>query len=60
MKYTVAFHDCRNGATSYIDNIEAPEGYTAEDYIRDCKSNADDDWNEMLTHGEVTLESEEN
>lgn len=55
MKYEVDFHDRRNGATSAIDTIDAPEGYTAEDYVKDCRENADDDWNEMLGHGEVTL-----
>jgi hypothetical protein len=28
--------------------VTASDDYTAEDYIRDCAENADDDWNEML------------
>lgn len=44
-----------NGATSPIDTIEAPAGYTAADYIRDCNENADHDWCEMLSSGIVTL-----
>ncbi len=53
--YEVNFRDASTGATSAIDTIEAKEGYTAEDYIRDCEKNADDEWNEMLEDGEVTL-----
>lgn len=55
MKYTVEFKDYRNGATSAIDTIEAQEGYTAEQYIEDCRKNADQDWIEMLENGEVTI-----
>jgi hypothetical protein len=55
MRYQVDFYDYSNGATSPIDTIEAPEGYTAEDYIRDCQENADDAWNEMLASGKVEL-----
>ena len=32
-KYEVNFTDSRNGATSPIDNIEAADNYTAEQYI---------------------------
>ena len=53
--YEVNLYDPMTGATSAIDTIKAPEGYTAEDYIRDCKANADDAWNEMLENGEVSL-----
>lgn len=55
MKYMVNFYDPETGATSPIDNIEESAGYTAEQYIEDCKSNADDDWNAMLASGTVTL-----
>lgn len=44
-----------NGVTSAIDTIKAPEGYTAENYLVDCKANADDEWNEMLSNGEISL-----
>lgn len=43
------------GATEAIDNITAPEGYTADDYIRDCDQNADPEWCEMLHAGTVAL-----
>lgn len=55
MKYQVEYYDPSNGATSPIDVIEKPEGYTAEDYIADCAKYADDEWNEMLEAGSVTL-----
>lgn len=56
MKYQVNFKNYETGATSEIDVIEARKGYTAEEYVDDCLHNADDDWNEMLEHGKVTLE----
>lgn len=55
MKYVVYLKDWQRGATSGVDLIEAPENYTAEDYIRDCKKNADPEWIEMLETGEVTV-----
>lgn len=55
MIYEVRFYDYMNGTTSSIDTIEAEVGYTAEEYIEDCKQNADEAWNEMLKHGEVSL-----
>lgn len=54
-KFEVDFTDNRNGATSAIDTITVADNYTADDYIRDCKENADDDWNEMLANGQITL-----
>lgn len=54
-KYTVEFTNNETGATSPIDTIEAREGYTAADYIRDCAGNADEAWNEMLANGIVEL-----
>ena len=56
MKYQVNITDYENGATSAIDTIEAPEGYTAENYIKDCEANAEDEWIEMLKSGTVTIE----
>lgn len=53
--YEVNFYDYRNGATSPIDVIIASDDYTAEQYIADCSENADDEWNEMLSNGEVQL-----
>lgn len=41
--------------TEPMDIVEAPEGYTAEDYIRDCERNADDDWVKMLHEDDVEL-----
>lgn len=45
----------RPDISSPIDNIEAPEGYTAEQYVEDCMHNADEDWCEMLRKGWVEL-----
>lgn len=55
-KYQVNFTDSQTGATSAIDIITEKDGYTAEDYIRDCDANADSDYCDMLHSGEVTLE----
>ena len=55
MKYTVEFTDAKTGAISPIDTITAPDGYTADDYIRDCRENADPEWIEMIESGTVTL-----
>lgn len=54
-KYVVEYTDPETGATSPIDNFAAEDGYTAEQYIKDCDSNADDEWCEMLHRGTVTL-----
>lgn len=55
MKYQVEFYDYRTGATSPIDTIEAPAGYTAEQYIRDCEANAEPEYIDMLKAGRVEL-----
>lgn len=54
-KYVVEYTDPKTGATSPIDNFTAEDGYTAEQYIKDCDSNADDEWCEMLHRGTVEL-----
>lgn len=56
MMYQINFKNPRTGATSPIDCVEAPSGYTAEDYIRDCEENSDREWCEMLKKGVVTIE----
>lgn len=56
IKYQINFKDNTTGATSAIDTIEATTGYTADDYIRDCQENADDEWCKMLENGTVTIE----
>lgn len=55
-RYVVEYTDPTTGATSPIDTIDAPEGYTAEDYLRDCRDNADQDYIDMLEAGEVRLD----
>ena len=54
-KYVVEYTDAETGATSPIDNIEEKEGHTAEQYIKDCDNNADEDWCKMLHKGTVEL-----
>lgn len=55
-KYVVNFIDAEKGYSEPIDNIVASDDYTAEQYIADCESNADEDWVEMLHSGTVELE----
>ena len=55
MAYQVDFFDFETRTRYPIDAIEAADGYTADDYVRDCKENADDDWNRMLSGGMVIL-----
>lgn len=54
-KYEVNYTDPETGATSPIDIVEGPEGYTAEQYIADCEANADEEWCKMLRKGTVDL-----
>lgn len=54
-KYVVEYTDAETGATSPIDNFEEKDGYTAEQYIKDCDDNADEDWCKMLHEGTVEL-----
>ena len=54
-RFEVDFTDNATGATSAIDTIEADDNYTAESYVRDCESNADAEYIEMLHNGTVTL-----
>ena len=53
-KYEVNYTDS-SGSTNPIDTIIKPKGYTAEQYMEDCKENADDEWNEMLSAGSARL-----
>ena len=60
-KYEVNFTDYETGATSTIhtivkpDGVIKPGGYTAEQYVADCKECADNEWNDMLSRGMITL-----
>ena len=55
-RYEINFTDHRNGATSTIDNIERDsDDYTADDYMRECAGNADKEWCDMLSHGDITV-----
>lgn len=54
-KYEVNYTDSTTGATSAIDTITAPSGYTAADYVRGCEENGDSEYVEMLHAGIITL-----
>ena len=41
-KVYVTFKDWETGVIQSIDQIEIEDGYTPEDYIRDCESNGID------------------
>ena len=54
--YVVEVYDPTNDATSPIDTlVNYSDDYTAEKYIKDCEENADDDYNNMLATGFVSL-----
>lgn len=55
MKYTVEYTNPSTGAKAPVDTITAPKGYTADDYIRDCRENADPEWIAMIETGEINL-----
>ena len=55
VEYVVQYTDPDTGATSEVDNIVAPENYTADEYLQDCRENASDEWNQMLQRGTVRL-----
>ena len=55
MKYEVNYIDSETGAESPIDTVWADPGYTAEDYLNECRENAEPEWTEMLEKGEVVL-----
>lgn len=55
MKYEVSIRYHINGATSAIDTVEAEAGYTADQYLADCRENADEEWNALLAQGDVFL-----
>lgn len=54
MLYEIDYTSPETGATSPIATVNAPEGYTADDYIKGCDENADDEWCEMIHRGTIT------
>ena len=54
-RYQVDYIDPVTGAKSPIDVIDAGPDYTADDYISQCKANADEDYITMLRAGAVTV-----
>lgn len=55
MKFEVEYYDYENKYTTCLEIINARADYTVEQYVKDCAENADDDWNEMLANGRVSL-----
>ena len=55
MKYQINYTDNRTGATSEIDTVHENPGFTAEDYLASCRKYADQEWNDMLDAGTVTV-----
>ena len=54
-RYEVNYKDPVTGAISPIDTITAPDDYTAADYVKDCRENADTDYADMIAAGEIIL-----
>lgn len=54
MKYQINY--TINGTTSEIDTVyTVDENYTADQYIKDCEANADQEWIDMIQDGEITV-----
>lgn len=43
------------GRKTRIDVIDMPEGYTAEDYIRDCELGCEQDWIDKIHSGTISI-----
>lgn len=55
MTYKIIFRDFASDNDDVIDIINGPVGYTAQDYIRDCKEQMSPEWNDMLRRGTVRV-----
>jgi hypothetical protein len=55
MTYKIIFRDFASDEENVLDIINGPVGYTAQDYIRDCKEQMSPAWNDMLKHGTVRV-----
>ena len=55
MLYKIIWKDFEKGDDVVLDIINGPVGYTAQDYIRDCKEQMSPAWNDMLRHGTVRV-----
>ena len=55
MTYKIIFRAFESSEDNVIDIINGPIGYTAQDYIRDCKEQMSPEWNDMLDHGTVRV-----
>jgi hypothetical protein len=58
-RYEINFRDPESGALTAIDVVEAPEVYSAEDYLEGCRINSDGsdaEWLERLEENIVVIE----
>ena len=55
MTYKIIWKDFEKGDDVVLDIINGPIGYTAQDYIRDCREQMSPRWNDMLDHGTVRV-----
>lgn len=55
MWYKIMYTDLQHGFITEIDRVCGPVGYTAEDYIRDCKEQSTQEWNDMLSNGKISV-----
>lgn len=58
-KYTVYLHTPESGL-EIVENIKAHEGYTAQEYLKDCRENASKEHIEWIESGELSLFDVEN
>lgn len=55
MWYKIMYTDLQQGFITEIDRVYGPVGYTAEDYRRDCREQSSPEWNDMVSHGKISV-----
>lgn len=54
-QYQVEITYYENGATSAIDQVYEEEGFTAEQYVKNCEKWSDKEWVELIHSGDVEI-----
>lgn len=54
-KYDVTLRDAKTGHERKLETIIRINNYDADDYIRDCDRDYDDEWCEMIKEGEIII-----
>lgn len=54
-KYDVILRDAKTGIERKLETIIKINNYDAEDYMRDCNRDYDEEWCEMLKEGEIII-----